>query len=108
MNSRISQMIPGAASTTQNALDCWPSGRRFGSSVRAGVGLVGGGGDLGGAMLMLDPVADDEPGLLPERVRVHRKLQVTPAAAEVGREHGGGHQAWRQDLLLDQALGREG
>jgi hypothetical protein len=40
--------------------------------VRAGFGLVGGGGDFGGAMLMLDPVANDEPGLLPERVRVHR------------------------------------
>ena len=54
--------MPGAASATQKA---------FFSACSVHVAAP------------LDPVAHDEPGLLPQRVRVHRELQLEQARRKV-------------------------
>src|SRR6202522_1134015 len=84
MNSTRSQRIPGRASAIQKAF------------FRV----------LFMIALPLDPVADHEPRLLPERVRVDRELELEQAAAEVCRRHHRRGERRRQHLLLDHHLRR--
>src|ERR1700689_834553 len=91
MNSSTSQMIPGAARAMKKPFFFW---RLMGSR------------PLWLDAVWLDAVADAEPGLLPQGVHVDGKLKFGHAFAEVGRQHDGGQQGGRQDLLLDQDLRR--
>src|SRR5271165_5093038 len=99
-NSTASQTMPGAASSTQKSLLGWNGlGLRRRALPDAALGAVAGGS--GGAwIVILDPLARDEPRLLPERVGVDGKLQLTEPVAEVRRHYRGRHQARRQDLLF--------
>src|SRR5215469_1033416 len=95
MNRTASQMMPGAASATQisrRGCRCWRGGRRDaetpeGTVMKSRLGALG-----------------LQPRLLPQCVGGRRNLEFHNAAPEVRRKHCGGHEARRQQLLLDQAL----